>query len=118
MEKNITFYLPLDADSELKITVETREFNGISSDPKTITREPTVGELRKFKEMMVRDVPDFKWESGLSLFSNETEAEKPGIYDNGVCDGCGKTNTLVKEVNSPPVAVGLWFCLECLESSD
>ena len=38
-------YLPIDADRELEITVRTREFNGIDSDPKVCVREPGIVEL-------------------------------------------------------------------------
>lgn len=41
----LDFYLELDADTELKISVEAREFNGMDNDPKTVSRAPSVREL-------------------------------------------------------------------------
>jgi hypothetical protein len=64
-EKQITYYLPLCADVELKITVAARFYNGIASDPRTITREPSIGEMRTLQAHMRREEPGFKWSSTL-----------------------------------------------------
>lgn len=64
-EKQMTYYLPLDADVELKITVQTRFYNGIHSDPRTLTREPSIGEMRALQAHMRREEPGFKWSSTL-----------------------------------------------------
>ncbi len=65
MEKAITFYLPLETDVELKITVQTRFYNGIHSDPRTLTREPTVYELRQLKAQLVKENPVTRWNTQL-----------------------------------------------------
>ena len=43
--KTTILYLPLEADVEIKITLQARFFNGISSDPGTLTREPSLTEI-------------------------------------------------------------------------
>ena len=64
--KELKFYLPLSVDVELEITVQTRFYNGIASDPKILVREPSVGEMRQLQEAMRKAEPGLKWESGLN----------------------------------------------------
>ena len=45
MQKTTVLYLPLDADVEIKITLQARFFNGISSDPRTLARQPSLTEI-------------------------------------------------------------------------
>lgn len=40
-----TIYLPLSPDLEIKVTLEARYYNSISSDPRTLTRLPSVSEM-------------------------------------------------------------------------
>lgn len=40
-----TIYQPLSPDVELKLSMEIRYYNGIDSDPRVITREPTLAEI-------------------------------------------------------------------------
>ena len=42
-----TIYQPLSPDVELKLTLQIRYYNGIDSDPRVITREPTLPEILK-----------------------------------------------------------------------
>ena len=39
-----TIYIPLSADLEIEVTFRAREFNGISSDPRVITRDCSLSE--------------------------------------------------------------------------
>jgi hypothetical protein len=67
-DKHTTFYLPLYAgnpDIELKITVETRFYNGIASDPRTITRAPSIHEMQVLQAAMRKTEPGLKWSSML-----------------------------------------------------
>lgn len=67
-EPHTTFYLPLypgDPDIELKITVETRFYNGIASDPRTITRTPSIHEMQILQAAMRKPEPGLKWNSQL-----------------------------------------------------
>lgn len=54
MNQEATLYLPLSADVELKITVQARFFNGINSDPKTLTREPSMTEMFALRDAFRR----------------------------------------------------------------
>ena len=40
-----TIYLPISADLEIQLTMQVRYYSGISSDPRTLTRPPSVSEL-------------------------------------------------------------------------
>lgn len=43
---NITaIYIPLDENREIALTIETRVYNGIDTDPRVLVREPTVNEV-------------------------------------------------------------------------
>jgi hypothetical protein len=64
-EPHTTFYLPLEADVELKITVQTRFYNGIHSDPRTLTREPSISEIQQLQAAMRKSEPGLKWATGL-----------------------------------------------------
>lgn len=65
MSKQVTFYLPLETDVELKITVQTRFYNGIHSDPRTLTREPSIAEVRLLQDAMRKSDPGLKWNTQL-----------------------------------------------------
>ena len=65
MSKKITFHLPLDNDVELKITVQTRFYNGIHSDPRTLTREPSIAEVRLLQDAMRKKEPGLQWHTQL-----------------------------------------------------
>lgn len=64
-QQELTFYLPLEADVELKITVQTRFYNGIHSDPRTLCRAPSVGELRELQAALRKTEPGTRWETSL-----------------------------------------------------
>ena len=40
-----TIYQPLSPHVEMKLTLQIRYYNGIDSDPRVITREPTLTEI-------------------------------------------------------------------------
>ena len=40
-----TIFQPLSRDVEMKLTLQIRYYNGIDSDPRVITREPTLSEI-------------------------------------------------------------------------
>jgi hypothetical protein len=45
MNKTTIVYLPLSADTEIEIRLTRRSYNGIASDPKVITGEPSASEV-------------------------------------------------------------------------
>lgn len=45
MNQSTIVYLALSADLEIEIRLTRREFNGIASDPKVITGEPSASEV-------------------------------------------------------------------------
>lgn len=49
MDKTELYY-QIDGNREIRLTIETRVFNGIDSDPKVLVREPSVGEVLALAE--------------------------------------------------------------------
>lgn len=49
-----TIFVPLDADTEIQITLSTRYYNGIASDPRVLTRTACITELMLLVEQ-IRD---------------------------------------------------------------
>lgn len=68
MEKSITHYLPLSADVEIKIIVQTRFYNGIASDPRTLARQPSLEEAYQLRDAV---------RAGSSRFTRATTLDYP-----------------------------------------
>jgi hypothetical protein len=65
-DKKLTFYLPLEAEVELKVTVQTRFPSGSASEPRIGTRAPTRHEVGLLQAAMKKIEPGFKWNTTLS----------------------------------------------------
>lgn len=58
MQRETTLYLQLSEHVEMRVTLQTRFFNGIDSDPRTITREPSFGEVVLMLDKLKRQGTD------------------------------------------------------------
>lgn len=48
------FYVAITPDTEVEVVVTARDYNGVDSDPKVISRKPTFCELRRFQVALNR----------------------------------------------------------------
>jgi len=54
MPKETILFLPIGEHVELRIAVQARFYNGIDSDPRTLTREPSYSEILIMIETLKR----------------------------------------------------------------
>ena len=64
-----TLYLPLGEDVEIRIELQTRFYNGIHSDPRTLTREPSLPEVYTLIDRLRR--------AGMAALSDHTKIDYP-----------------------------------------